>query len=67
MDVNNNVNLQAGMYAFHKAKDVKENQVLAALGMTPQTQNAQKEIDDTIEKQNVAQAIGQGVNIDFKA
>ena len=67
MELNNNVNLTAGMYAFNKAKNVKENQVLGALGMTPQTERAQKEIDDSIAKQQVAQTTGQGMNLDIKA
>ena len=35
-------NLTAGLYAFEKAKEVKENQVLGALGMTPQTEKCGK-------------------------
>jgi len=66
MDVSNNVNIDAGMFAFNKAKDVKNNEVLSALGMTPQTQKAQEVIDSSI-KQGVAQATGQGINVDFKA
>jgi len=67
MEVNNNVNLTAGMFAFNKSKEVKENQVLGALGMTPQTQRAQKEIDDAIAQQQVAQATGKGNSIDIQA
>jgi len=66
MDVSNNINIDAGMFAFNKAKEVKNNEVLSALGMTPQTQKAQEVIDSSI-KQGVAQATGQGVNVDFKA
>jgi len=66
MEVNNNVNLTAGMFAFNKAKEVKNNQVLSALGMTPQTQRAQKEIDESI-KQSVAEATGKGNSIDIQA
>ena len=67
MEVNNNVNLTAGMFAFNKAKEVKDNQVLSALGMTPQTERAQKEIDDAIAQQQVAQATGKGNSIDIQA
>jgi len=66
MDVNNNLNMSAGLYAFDKAKEVKNNEVLSALGMTPQTQKAQEVIDNSI-KEGVAQATGQGLNVDFKA
>jgi len=66
MDVNNNVNLTAGMYAYNKAKDVKANQVLGALGMTPQTEKAQAEIDEAT-KQSVAQATGKGNGLDIQA
>ena len=66
MDVTNNLQLNAGMFAFNKAKEVKNNEVLSALGMTPQTQKAQEVIDSSI-KQGVAQATGQGINIDIKA
>ena len=46
MDVTQaNLSLDAGLYAFDKAKDVKSQEVLGALGMTPQTQKAQNEID----------------------
>ena len=62
--VNNNVNMTAGMFALNKSKDVKNEQVLSALGMTPETQKAQKEIEDS---QKVAEATGQGINVDFKA
>ena len=64
MDVNLQTN--AGLFAFNKAKDIKNNEVLSALGMTPETQKAQQVIDSTI-KQGVAEATGQGINIDFKA
>jgi len=63
--INNNVNMTAGMFAFNKAKDVKNEQVLSALGMTPETEKAQREIDNTMKE--AAQATGQGVNVDFKA
>jgi len=66
MDVTNSSNIDAGMFALNKAKDVKNNEVLGALGMTPQTQKAQEVIDNSI-KEGVAQASGQGINIDFKA
>jgi len=66
MDVTNSANLDAGMYALKQSQDVKTNEVLGALGMTPQTINAEKEIDESM-KQSVAQASGQGINIDFKA
>ncbi len=63
--VNNNVNMTAGIFAFNKAKDAKNEQVLSALGMTPETEKAQREIDNTMKE--AAQASGQGINIDFKA
>ena len=63
--INNNVNMTAGMFAFNKAKDVKNQEVLGALGMTPETEKAQREIDNTMKE--AAQASGQGINIDFKA
>jgi hypothetical protein len=66
MDVNNNVNLTAGMFAFEKAKDVKSNQVLAALGMTPQTEKAQAEIDNSM-KEEVAKTTGKGAGLDIQA
>jgi hypothetical protein len=66
MDVNNNVNLTAGMFAFEKAKDVKSNQVLAALGMTPQTEKAQETIDNSI-KESIAKATGKGTGLDIQA
>ena len=66
MDVSNNLNVDAGMYAFNKAKEVKNQEVLGALGMTPETQKAQAVIDSSM-KQGIAQATGQGINIDFKA
>ena len=66
MEVTNNLNIDAGMFAFNKAKEVKNNEVLSALGMTPETKKAQEVIDSTI-KQGVAQATGQGLNIDFRA
>ena len=66
MDVTSSANVDAGMFSFNKAKEVKNNEVLGALGMTPETQKAQEVIDSSI-KQGVAQATGQGINIDFKA
>jgi len=66
MEVTNNLNIDAGMFAFNKAKEVKNNEVLSALGMTPQTQKAQEVIDSSI-KEGVAHATGQGINVDFKA
>jgi len=66
MEVTNNLNIDAGMFAFNKAKDVKNNEVLSALGMTPETEKAQQKIDETM-KQGIAQATGQGINVDFKA
>jgi len=66
MEVSNNVNLTAGLFSFSKAKDVKNEEVLSALGMTPQTQKAQNTIDESI-KQGVAMANGQGANLDLKA
>jgi len=59
-------NLTAGLYAFDKAKEVKENQVLGALGMTPQTENAEKEINESM-KQAVANATGKGNGLDIQA
>ncbi|NPA55541.1 MAG: hypothetical protein GXO40_04175 [Epsilonproteobacteria bacterium] len=64
MDVND-VATSAGIYAFNKSKDVQAQQVLSAIGMTPETQKAQAQIDAT--NQNVAQATGNGVNVDIKA
>ena len=61
---NSNLNVTASLYSFDKAKEVKNNEVLGALGMTPQTQKAQEVIDSSIQ---TAQAIGQGVSVDFKA
>jgi len=66
MEVNNNVQLNAGMFALNKAKDVKENQVLSALGMTPQTERAQQEIDNSM-KEDIAKATGKGSGIDINA
>jgi hypothetical protein len=66
MDVSNNVNMAAGMFAFNKAKEVKNNQVLAALGMTPQTEKAQAEIDNTI-KEAVSKTTGKGAGLDIQA
>jgi hypothetical protein len=67
MDVTQaNLSLDAGLYAFDKAKDVKSQEILGALGMTPETQKAQKEIDESM-KQAVASAIGQGMGFDIKA
>jgi len=65
MEVNNNLNLDAGMYAFNKAKDVKSQEILGALGMTPETQKAQAVIDSSMK--DVAQVTGKGINVDFKA
>jgi len=69
MNIANNANLQldASIYAFNQAVDEKQNEVLGALGMTPETQQAQKEIDDSIKQSQIAQATGQGINIDIKA
>jgi len=66
MDVNTSLKLDASMYAFNQSKNVKDQEILGALGMTPQTQQAQQVIDSSI-KEGVAQATGQGINIDFKA
>ena len=66
MDVSNNLQVDAGIFALNKAKDVKSQEILGALGMTPETQKAQAQIDATMQ-QNVAQATGQGINVDFKA
>jgi hypothetical protein len=68
MDVTSSSNLgvDAGMYAFNKAKEVKNQEVLGALGMTPETQKAQQQIDASMQA-SVAQATGQGMNVDFKA
>ena len=63
---NQSPNLTAGLYAFDKAKEVKENQVLGALGMTPQTENAEKEIENTT-KQAIANAVGKGNGLDIQA
>ena len=63
---NQSPNLTAGLYAFDKAKDVKSQEVLGALGMTPQTQKAQNEIDESM-KEAIASATGQGVGLDIKA
>jgi hypothetical protein len=66
MDVSNNVNMAAGMFAFDKAKEVKNNQVLAAFGMTPETQKAQAEIDNSM-KEEVAKTTGKGAGLDIQA
>jgi hypothetical protein len=66
MDISNNLNVTAGMFAFNKAKEVKNNQVLSALGMTPQTQKAQEELDNTI-KEAVANTTGKGAGLDIQA
>ena len=66
MDVTNDVSTTAGMFALKQSQNVKANEVLGALGMTPQTQRAQETIDESM-KQNIAQATGQGLNLDFKA
>jgi len=66
MDVSNNLNVSAGMFAFSKAKEVKNNQVLSALGMTPQTEKAQETIDNSI-KESISKAIGKGSGIDTQA
>jgi hypothetical protein len=66
MDVSNNLNVSAGMFAFNKAKEVKNNQVLAALGMTPQTEKAQETMDNSI-KESISKAIGKGSGLDIQA
>ncbi len=66
MDVNNNVNMAAGMFAFNKSKEVKNNQVLAALGMTPQTEKAQEVIDNSI-KEAASKVTGKGSGLDIQA
>ncbi|RUM56405.1 MAG: hypothetical protein DSY40_02320 [Nautilia sp.] len=66
MEINNNVNLTAGMFAFNKAKDVKSHEILSALGMTAETQKAQQEIDETI-KQEVAKTTNKGNSLDIQA
>jgi hypothetical protein len=60
------LNIQAGLFAFDKAKDIKSQEILGALGMTPETQKAQLEIDESI-RESVANAIGQGIEFDIKA
>jgi len=63
MDVKNtSLLLDASIYSMNKAKDIKNDDILSALGMTPQTQKAQDDIDNSIK-----QSIGQGVNIDIRA
>ena len=59
---NTSLLLDASIYGFKKAEDTKSNQILAALGMTPQTQKAEQQFQELIK-----QATGQGVNLDFKA
>ena len=67
MDVTQaNLSLDVGLYAFDKAKDVKSQEILGALGMTPETQKAQEEVDNSIQ-QAIASATGQGVGLDIKA
>jgi hypothetical protein len=66
MDVSNNLNVTAGMFAFNKAKEVKNNEVLAALGMTPQTEKAQEVIDNSI-KEAVSKVTGKGSGLDIQA
>ena len=64
MDISNTeLNMNVSLYAFDKAKDVKSQEILSAIGMTPETQKAQEKID----AQNISQAIGKGVNFDTKA
>jgi len=60
------LNTQAGLFALNKAKDVKSQEILGALGMTPETQKAQNEIDESM-KQDIANVIGQGIEFDIKA
>ena len=69
MNIVNNTHLQleASIYAFNQAVDEKNEEVLSALGMTPETQQAEKKVEETIKQSEIAQATGQGVNIDFKA
>jgi hypothetical protein len=64
MDVSNN--LSAALFAFDKAKEVKNHQVLSALGMTPETEKAQAEIDNSI-KEEIAKTLNKGVGLDIKA
>jgi hypothetical protein len=66
MDVTSSPNVTAGIYALKQTEDVKERQVLGALGMTPETQNAEKQIENSM-KQGVAQATGQGMGLDIQA
>ncbi len=67
MEVGNaQLRLDASLYSFNKAKDVKSQEILSALGMTPQTQKAQSEIDSSI-KQTSSNVTGQGMKLDIKA
>jgi hypothetical protein len=64
MDVSNN--LSAALFAFDKAKEVKNDQILSALGMTPQTEKSQEVIDNSI-KEEVAKTTGKGSGLDIQA
>jgi hypothetical protein len=67
MEVGNaQLRLDASLYSFNKAKDIKSQEILSALGMTPQTQKAQSEIDSSI-KQASSNVTGQGMKLDIKA
>jgi hypothetical protein len=67
MEVGNaQLRLDASLYSFNKAKDIKSQEILSALGMTPQTQKAQSEIDSSI-KQTSSNVTGQGMKLDIKA
>jgi hypothetical protein len=62
-----NLSSEIGIFALNQAKDIRNQEVLGALGMTPQTQKAQQQIDEVSMQQIVAVATGQGNNIDIKA
>jgi hypothetical protein len=64
MDVSNNLSVE--LFAFDKAKEVKNHQVLSALGMTSETEKAQAEIDNSI-KEEIAKTLNKGVGLDIKA
>jgi len=68
MDVSStaNIGLQTGLFAFNQAKEVKNEEVLSALGMTPQTEKAQQEIDKSMQEA-VASATGKGAGLDIQA
>ena len=59
--------INTALFAFSQAKEVKNQEVLSALGMTPETQKAQQQIENSDMQEIVSSATGQGSNIDIKA